>query len=123
MFKEAGALCQPETGGANEPATIEAFCISKHAALEAWKRVKANQGAAGVDEESISDFEHKLKDSFYRLWNRMSSGSYMPPPVRTVSIPKAGGGERRLGIPTVMDRVAQMVVKMQIGAGHRAALS
>ena len=90
------------------------FCISKHAVLEAWKRVKANQGAAGIDEESIGDFEHRLKDNLYRLWNRMSSGSYMPPPVRTVSIPKAGGGERKLGIPTVMDRVAQMVVKMQL---------
>jgi RNA-directed DNA polymerase len=90
------------------------FCISKHAVLEAWRRVKANQGAAGVDEESIGDFERRLKDNLYRLWNRMSSGSYMPPPVRTVSIPKAGGGERRLGIPTVMDRVAQMVVKMQL---------
>ena len=90
------------------------FCISKHVVLEAWKRVKANQGAAGVDEESIQDFERKLKDNLYRLWNRMSSGSYLPPPVRTVSIPKPGGGERKLGIPTVMDRVAQMVVKMQL---------
>lgn len=90
------------------------FYISKHAVLEAWKRVKANQGAAGVDEESIKDFERKLKDNLYRLWNRMSSGSYLPPPVRTVSIPKAGGGERKLGIPTVSDRVAQMVVKMQL---------
>lgn len=90
------------------------FCISKHVVLEAWKRVKANQGAAGVDEESISGFERKLKDNLYRLWNRMSSGSYLPPPVRTVSIPKAGGGERKLGIPTVADRVAQMVVKMQM---------
>jgi len=71
-------------------------------------------GAAGVDEESIRDFERKLKDNLYRLWNRMSSGSYLPPPVRTVSIPKPGGGERKLGIPTVMDRVAQMVVKMQL---------
>ena len=90
------------------------FCISKHVVLEAWRRVKANQGAAGVDKESISDVESNLKDNLYRLWNRMSSGSYLPPPVRTVSIPKAGGGERKLGIPTVMDRVAQMVVKMQL---------
>jgi RNA-directed DNA polymerase len=90
------------------------FLISEHSVLEAWKRVKANQGAAGIDEESIQDFEHKLKDNLYRIWNRMSSGSYLPPPVKTVAIPKTGGGERKLGIPTVADRVAQMVVKMHL---------
>ena len=90
------------------------FLISKHSVLDAWKRVKANQGAAGIDEESIQDFEHKLKDNLYRIWNRMSSGSYLPPPVKTVAIPKTGGGERKLGIPTVADRVAQMVVKMHL---------
>jgi len=90
------------------------FLISKHSVLEAWKRVKANQGAAGIDDESIQDFERKLKDNLYRIWNRMSSGSYMPPPVKTVAIPKTGGGERKLGIPTVADRVAQMVVKMHL---------
>jgi len=68
----------------------------------------------GIDEESIQDFERQLKDNLYRIWNRMSSGSYLPPPVRTVAIPKAGGGERKLGIPTVADRVAQMVVKRQL---------
>jgi RNA-directed DNA polymerase len=93
---------------------MKPFRISKHVVFEAWKRVRANRGAAGVDDESIQDFECKLKDNLYRLWNRMSSGSYQPPPVRTVSIPKAGGGERKLGIPTVMDRVGQMVVKMQL---------
>jgi RNA-directed DNA polymerase len=87
------------------------FFISKHVVLEAWERVKANRGAAGIDEESIKDFERNLKDNLYRIWNRMSSGSYLPPPVRTVAIPKNGGGERKLGIPTVSDRVAQMVVK------------
>jgi RNA-directed DNA polymerase len=90
------------------------YCISKHQVLEAYRRVKANGGAGGVDEESITDFERKLKDNLYKVWNRMSSGSYFPPPVRTVAIPKAGGGERKLGIPTVSDRVAQMVVKMQL---------
>ena len=79
---------------------------------EAWKRVKANQGAAGVDSESIPDFENNLKDNLYKIWNRMSSGTYFPPPVKTVAIPKKNGGERKLGIPTVSDRVAQMVVKM-----------
>jgi RNA-directed DNA polymerase len=97
----------------NQPES-KPFCISKHDVLEAWKRVRANQGAAGIDEESIRDFERKLKDNLYRIWNRMSSGSYLPPPVKTVAIPKAGGGERKLGIPTVGDRVAQMVVKMQL---------
>ena len=90
------------------------FLISKHSVLEAWRRVKANQGAAGIDDESIRDFERKLKDNLYRIWNRMSSGSYLPPPVKMVAIPKTGGGERKLGIPTVADRVAQMVVKMHL---------
>ena len=88
------------------------FEISKHVVLDAWKHVKANQGAAGVDSESIADFEANLKDNLYKIWNRMSSGSYFPPPVRTVAIPKKLGGERLLGIPTVSDRIAQMVVKM-----------
>lgn len=91
------------------------YCISKHLVLEAWQRVKANQGAAGVDEETIQDFESNLRDNLYCIWNRMSSGSYRPAPVRTVEIPKASGsGKRKLGIPTVRDRVAQMVVKMQL---------
>jgi RNA-directed DNA polymerase len=90
------------------------FCISKWEVWEAYKRVKANQGAAGVDEQSIADFEERLKDNLYKIWNRMSSGSYIPPPVLTVKIPKAGGGERKLGIPTVSDRIAQMVVKTSL---------
>ena len=75
--------------------------ISKQLVWEAYKRVKANQGAAGVDGESVEQFERKLKDNLYKIWNRMSSGTYFPPPVRTVAIPKRGGGERMLGIPTV----------------------
>jgi RNA-directed DNA polymerase len=90
------------------------FCISKRLVWEAFKRVKANHGAAGVDGESITEFEKKLKSNLYRLWNRMSSGSYFPPPVRTVEIPKSNGGKRALGIPTVTDRIAQMVVKMSL---------
>ncbi len=70
------------------------FEISKHAVLEARKRVKTNKGAAGVDLEMISDFEENLKDNLYKIWNRMSSGSYFPPPVKTVSIPKKAGGGR-----------------------------
>ena len=90
------------------------FCISKGEVWEAYKRVKANQGAAGVDEQSIADFESNRKGNLYKIWNRMSSGSYFPPPVRTVKIPKANGGERKLGIPTVSDRIAQQVVKSRL---------
>ena len=90
----------------------KSFEISKQVVWEAWKHVKANRGAAGVDSESIADFEVNLKDNLYKIWNRMSSGSYFPPPVRTVAIPKKTGGERYLGIPTVSDRIAQTVVKI-----------
>jgi RNA-directed DNA polymerase len=90
------------------------FCISKHAVWRAYERVKSNKGAAGVDDESLEDFERDLKNSLYKIWNRMSSGSYFPPPVRTVMIPKGKGGQRPLGIPTVSDRVAQTVVKMYL---------
>ena len=84
------------------------------AVWRAWQRVKANQGAPGVDEESIAGFEANLKGNLYKIWNRMSSGSYFPPPVRLVKIAKPGGGERILGIPTVADRVAQMVAKLYL---------
>lgn len=87
------------------------FWIAKNEVLEAYKRVKANRGAAGVDGQSIDEFEGNLKNNLYKLWNRMSSGSYFPPPVRRVEIPKGDGRMRPLGIPTVADRVAQMVVK------------
>ncbi len=80
--------------------------------MDAYRRVKANRGAAGIDEESLSSFEENLKDNLYKIWNRMSSGSYFPPPVKVVEIPKNTGGVRRLGIPTVGDRVAQMVAKI-----------
>jgi group II intron reverse transcriptase/maturase len=78
---------------------------------EAYERVKANRGAAGVDNQSLQAFEQNLKDNLYKLWNRMSSGTYFPPAVKAVSIPKKSGGTRILGIPTVADRIAQTVVK------------
>lgn len=87
------------------------FCISKRGVWEAYKRVKANQGAAGVDGQSIEQFEEDLENNLYRLWNRLCSGSYFPPPVRRVDIPKGDGRTRPLGIPTVSDRIAQMVVQ------------
>jgi len=89
----------------------KSFEISKQAVWEAWLRVKANKGAAGVDEQSIAEFERNLEGNLYRLWNRLSSGSYFPPPVRAVEIPKRDGSSRMLGVPTVADRIAQTVVR------------
>lgn len=91
------------------------FDIPKREVWEAFKKVKANQGAAGVDGQSILEFEANLADNLYKLWNRLSSGSYFPPPVRRVDIRKGtGGGTRMLGIPTVADRVAQEVVRRNL---------
>jgi RNA-directed DNA polymerase len=88
------------------------FDISKQLVWEAYQKVAANKGAAGVDGQSIAEFEQDLKSNLYKLWNRLSSGSYFPPPVRAVEIPKKAGGTRVLGVPTVADRIAQTVVRM-----------
>jgi RNA-directed DNA polymerase len=88
--------------------------IEKRRVYEAYKAVKSNKGAAGVDGQTIEQFEADLGGNLYKIWNRMSSGSYFPPPVRAVAIPKKSGGERILGVPTVGDRIAQMVVKQLI---------
>jgi RNA-directed DNA polymerase len=90
------------------------FEIPKQMVWEAYQRVKANKGAAGVDGQSVGQFEQDLKNNLYKLWNRMSSGSYFPPPVKAVEIPKASGGVRILGVPTVADRIAQTVVAMYL---------
>jgi group II intron reverse transcriptase/maturase len=96
----------------------KSFDIDKRVVWEAWKQVKANQGAPGIDEEAISEFEGSLEGNLYKLWNRLSSGSYMPPPVKAVAIPKPhGGGVRTLGVPTVADRVAQTVAKLYLEPG------
>jgi RNA-directed DNA polymerase len=87
------------------------YVIAKRAVWEAYQQVKANRGAAGIDGETLAMFEQNLSRNLYKLWNRMSSGSYFPPPVKQVEIPKAKGGTRKLGIPTVSDRIAQTVVK------------
>ena len=96
----------------------KAFNIPKKQVVAAYKLVKANAGSAGIDQQSLEDFERNLKDNLYKIWNRLSSGSYFPPPVMAVSIPKKSGGERILGIPTVADRIAQMVltpiIKMEL---------
>src|ERR1700687_2236553 len=94
--------------------TDKPFKIDKMQVYEAYKAVKSNGGASGVDGQSIEQFEDDLQSNLYKIWNRMSSGSYSPPPVRAVSIPKKSGGQRILGVPTVADRVAQMVVKQVI---------
>ena len=92
--------------------TCKSYDIPKTLIWEAWLHVKANQGAAGIDAETIERFEMKLAANLYKLWNRMSSGSYFPPPVKGVPIPKKSGGVRMLGVPTVSDRIAQTAVKM-----------
>lgn len=90
------------------------YAIPKREVWEAYKRVRANQGAAGIDGQTIADFEADLANNLYKLWNRLTSGSYFPPPVRRVDIPKSDGKTRPLGIPTVADRIAQMVVKRHL---------
>lgn len=88
------------------------YVISKQVVMTAYKRVKANRGSAGIDGVNFEKFEEDLKGNLYKIWNRMSSGSYFPPPVKMVEIPKKTGGIRKLGVPTIGDRVAQMVTKL-----------
>lgn len=90
----------------------KSFKINKQAVWDAYEKVKANKGSVGVDNVTIEKFEENLKNNLYKLWNRLSSGSYFPPPVRAVEIPKKNGGIRILGVPTVEDRIAQMVVRL-----------
>jgi len=90
------------------------FVISKRQVLQAYELVKANAGGAGLDQQSLADYAVNLEDNLYKLWNRLSSGSYFPPAVKAVAIPKKAGGERLLGIPTVGDRIAQTVVKLEL---------
>lgn len=88
------------------------YSISKKAVIAAYQRVKANKGTYGVDEQSIEDFERRLNNNLYKIWNRMSSGTYFPKPVKAAAIPKKNGGTRILGIPTAEDRIARMVAKL-----------
>jgi RNA-directed DNA polymerase len=92
----------------------KSFTIPKQLVWEAYRRVVANKGAPGVDKQSLDEFEDDLKNNLYKIWNRMSSGTYFPPAVRAVEIPKAGGGTRTLGVPTVADRVAQTVAALTL---------
>jgi len=95
----------------------KAFDIPKQLVWEAYQKVRSNKGAAGVDGQSLEDFAQDEKNNLYKIWNRMSSGSYFPPPVKAVDIPKPGGGVRTLGVPTVADRIAQTVVAMVLEPG------
>ena len=90
------------------------YNISKKVVLEAYKRVRQNKGSAGIDGIDFAKFEENLKDNLYKIWNRMSSGSYFPSPVLAVKIPKKNGGTRTLGIPTISDRIAQMTARMYL---------
>src|SRR5664279_2175274 len=110
---QSTSVANPQTGMSGVTST-KPYVIAKRAVWEAYQQVKANRGAAGVDEETIAMFEQNLSKNLYKLWNRMSSGSYFPPPVRQVEIPKAKGGFRKLGIPTVSDRIGQTVAKLII---------
>jgi retron-type reverse transcriptase len=116
LVENAGTSGQPghreELAGKAKP-----FEIDKKEIVRAYRTVLTKGGAAGVDGQTIKDFGQYLKGNLYKLWNRMSSGSYFPPPVQRVEIPKAQGGKRALGIPTISDRIAQTVVKQRIQAG------
>lgn len=90
------------------------FELSKHAVLDAYLAVKANKGSAGIDGQNMEDFEADLKNNLYKLWNRLSSGSYFPPSVKRVEFPKVNGKMRPLSIPTIADRIAQMVIIIDI---------
>ncbi|MGH7961963.1 MAG: reverse transcriptase domain-containing protein, partial [Candidatus Binatia bacterium] len=90
----------------------KSFDIPKKLIWEAYLKVSGNKGAAGVDGQSLAEFEQDLQNNLFKLWNRMSSGSYFPGPVKAVPIPKSGGGTRILGVPTVTDRIAQTAVAM-----------
>lgn len=104
---------QPDSGR-SRPNPTKPFAIPKALVYQAYRQVRANQGSAGVDHQSLSDFDEDLSNNLYRIWNRLSSGSYHPPPVLRVEIAKSDGGTRCLGIPTVADRIAQTVVKLLI---------
>ncbi|RYZ79573.1 MAG: group II intron reverse transcriptase/maturase, partial [Proteobacteria bacterium] len=87
------------------------FLITKSSVMNAWHKVRANSGTHGIDNQTIQDFEENLKGNLYKLWNRLLSGSYFPPAVRAVEIPKSNGKMRLLGIPTVSDRIAQTIIR------------
>jgi hypothetical protein len=111
-------------GGRDSGAETKSIPITKRMVWESYKKVRKNKGAAGIDDETIAMYEERLEDNLYILWNRMSSGSYFPPPVLEVEIPKDDGKrKRKLGIPTVNDRVAQQIVKSYLEPRFEAQFS
>lgn len=112
--EDGATTADGNASGRIAPESAKSFPISKRQVWEAYKRVKANRGAAGVDGQTIAQFEEDLSNNLYKLWNRLASGSYMPRAVRRVEIPKPDGGTRPLGIPTIADRIAQTVVKQHL---------
>jgi RNA-directed DNA polymerase len=110
-------------GGRDSGAETKSIPITKRMIWESYKKVRRNKGAAGIDEETLEMYEERLQDNLYMLWNRMSSGSYFPPPVLEVEIPKDDGRKRKLGIPTVNDRVAQQVIKSYLEPRFEAEFS
>ena len=102
---------QRPSGGQEKP-----FDVGKREVQRAWEKVRAAKGAPGADGVTIAEFEENLKDNLYKVWNRMASGTYFPPPVKAAGIPKADGGTRMLGVPSVADRIAQTVAAARIGA-------
>ena len=117
---------RPEAGRrtvSGGPLDGKPFAVSGDEVWRAWEQVRDNKGAPGVDGQSIAAFEERLEDNLYKVWNRMSAGSYFPPPVRAVEIPKAGGGTRTLGVPTIADRIAQTVAANRIGVVTHAEMN
>ena len=110
-------------GGRDSGAETKSIPITKKMVWESYKKVRKNKGAAGIDDETITMYEERLEDNLYILWNRMSSGSYFPPPVLEVEIPKSDGRKRKLGIPTVNDRVAQQIIKSYLEPRFEAQFS
>jgi group II intron reverse transcriptase/maturase len=108
---------RPEAGRrtvSGGPLDGKPFAVAGYEVWRAWEQVRDNKGAPGADGQSVAAFEERLEDNLHRIWNRMSSGTWFPPPVRAAVIPKAGGGTRTLGVPTVADRVAQAVAANRI---------
>jgi RNA-directed DNA polymerase len=95
-------------------ASTKPIHLSKSVVVKAYKLVKSNAGGAGIDQQTLDDFDQDLQKNLYKIWNRLSSGSYFPPAVKQVGIPKKSGGTRYLGIPTVSDRIAQMSIKLLV---------
>src|SRR5260370_12527261 len=110
--------CWGRSGMRGLKGSAKPFGISKQEVWDAWVKVRGNKGSAGVDGVSIGAFEKDLKDNLYRVWNRMSSGTYFPPDVKAVPIPKGGGGVRMMGVPTVSDRAAPPGVALQLTARY-----